>query len=141
MMELEAALFEEFFIVFIDVRSDFGAARRALRLFPECIRKMPSQDQNAGVGSVLIGEGVDGDFVGDHVGGVKAESKVADDLVFFVLDLYLPKKSSAPEKAIWAMYFSTSSAVIPMPVSVRSGLCFFVDGEIDPKLFVERYLL
>ena len=36
---------------------------------------------------------------------------------FSVSDLYLATNSSAPEKAIWAMYFSTSSSVIPIPVS------------------------
>lgn len=32
--------------------------------------------------------------------------------------LYFSMNSSAPEKAIWLMYLSTSSAVMPMPRSV-----------------------
>ena len=37
--------------------------------------------------------------------------------------LYFSRNSSAPEKAIWLMYFSTSSAVIPNPWSIR---CIFL---------------
>ena len=45
----------------------------------------------------------------------------------FALSLYFSRKSFAPEKAIWLMYSSTSSAVMPMPLSskrmvFRSGL-------------------
>lgn len=40
--------------------------------------------------------------------------------------LYLARKSSAPEKATWVMYFWTSSPVMPMPLSsmlrVRASL-------------------
>ncbi len=38
--------------------------------------------------------------------------------------LYLSKNSSAPEKAIWLMYFSISSAVIPIPRSLKVSVPF-----------------
>ena len=38
--------------------------------------------------------------------------------------LYLAMNSSAPEKAIWLMYLSTSSAVMPMPRSVTVSVFF-----------------
>src|SRR3990167_7242657 len=64
---------------------------------------------------------------------------------FSVCDLYFSTNSSAAEKAIWAMYFSTSSAVIPIPlseiVSVLASLStvietFNSEGSKDFKIFI-----
>ena len=35
------------------------------------------------------------------------------------LSLYCSRNASAPEKAIWLIYFSTSASVIPIPLSVN----------------------
>ena len=43
-----------------------------------------------------------------------------------ILSLYLLKKSSAPEKATWFIYLSTSSAVIPIPLSSNFIVLFFL---------------
>ncbi len=42
-----------------------------------------------------------------------APSPLSSSLVYFVM------KSVAPEKATWAMYFTTSSSVMPMPLSMK----------------------
>ena len=43
--------------------------------------------------------------------------------------LYFSMNSSAPEKAIWLMYLSTSSAVMPMPRSVTVSVLASLSAE------------
>ena len=52
--------------------------------------------------------------------------------------LYFSRKSSALENAIWLMYFSTSSAVIPIPAS-DNGEGFFLLIHINPDGQVTQF--
>ena len=50
-----------------------------------------------------------------------------------LFSLYFSKNSSAPEKAIWVMYRSTSSSVMPMPLSETIS-CFLSGSMVTMTL-------
>ena len=73
-----------------------------------------------GHGVLALAPGVDVHTIGDQA--VEAESEGHDGLMASALSAYFSwncsTNSVAPEKAIWLMYLSTSSSVMPMPASL-----------------------
>lgn len=101
----------EFEAVFREVQDN---VRSAVTLFFSLLHRVFGRSVAAPFhrfGVFLVGAGDDFDFVGHHECRIEPQSEVTMILWF----LYFSRNSSAPEKAIWLMYLSISSAVMPMP--------------------------
>ena len=100
----------------------------------------PSHSQCTGFASFLIGEGIDVYLVRYHECGIEAKSEVTDDLDPRLSCLCICSGNLLRrKKRSGVMYSSTSSAVIPRPLSMNFRCFFFrIDNDLNFRFVIIR---
>ncbi len=94
------------------------------------------------LGTVLIGQGIDGHFISDHEGGIKSQTEMSDDLVSSRLVLvFLQECLRAGKSDIVDVFLDLISGHAKTVITDLDGLFRGVNDDIDPCLIIFRQFI
>ena len=131
----DAVTVQEFLFVLHDVQNHGGAALRAPAV-PHGEGHAVLAFPDDGGGALLIGQGVDGHFVGGHEGGIEAQAEMADDAALVVAGVVFEELLGAGEGHLIDVFFHFPGGHADAVVREAQFARRLVHRDGDPQVLV-----